>query len=293
MFCYIPGSSGRYRSQESARRSRFVLAFIDSLSPSPSRTNSFVFVLLYYLEIRNGIAQEICIAEQICIGCYRSLVAQPEQTKQFCICFCILLWIPGSIVKKNLPCPVASPNFQKTHVLAHFWVFFVDIHHRLRPRRGLGRLGLLEGKKRSGFLHPLFSRFFANLDSLRITGLTIGCTARAKQTALFVFVYYCESKQASLRKIGPAGPPAGQVNFFKFKLFIFNFLKNLSDFWRFFGFSEILTLLCESEYLVCKKCRFVFVLLYSRDFRNVWFTKIDFAEQISIGFYRFLGLPLE
>ena len=57
-FAIFLGVFGRYRSQESARRSRFVLAFIDSLSPSPSRTNSFVFVLLYYLEIRNGIAQE-------------------------------------------------------------------------------------------------------------------------------------------------------------------------------------------------------------------------------------------
>ena len=38
---------------------------------------------------------------------------------------------------------------------------------------------------------------------------------------VFVFVYYCESQQASLRKIGPAGHPAGQVGFFIFKIKIF------------------------------------------------------------------------
>ena len=79
--------------------------------------------------------------------------------------------------------------FQKHMFQLIFEYFFVDIHHRLRPRRGLGRLGSLEGKKRRGFLHTLFSRFFANLDSLRITGLTICCTARAKQTVLYLFLY--------------------------------------------------------------------------------------------------------
>ena len=46
-------------------------------------------------------------------------------------------------------------------------------------------------------------------------------------------------------------------------------------------------------YRLNKTTSFVFVLLYSWDFRNVWFTEIGFAEQICIGFYRFSGLPLE
>ena len=33
---------------------------------------------------------------------------------------------------------------------------------------------------------------------------------------VFVFVYYCEPQEASLRKIGPAGHPAGQVDSFIF-----------------------------------------------------------------------------
>ena len=161
MFCYIIGNPGLHRSQESVRRSRLVLAFIASWSHRPSRTNSFVFVLLYYWDIwKRYRSKKNWFCGQICIGCYRSLVAPPEQNKQFCICFCILLWIPGSIVKKNRHCPIVSPHVQqKTHGLAIFWLFFVDIHHRLRPRRGLGRSGLLEGKNAADFYTYFFNVF--------------------------------------------------------------------------------------------------------------------------------------
>ena len=47
---------------------------------------------------------------------------------------------------------------------------------------------------------------------------------------VFVFVYYCEPQEASLRKIGPAGHPAGQVGFL---FFIFKFFNDNSLFFPF------------------------------------------------------------
>ena len=98
------------------------LCWLLSILCRPARVEQTVLYLFCYIiwTFETALLKTISIAEQICIGCYRSLVAQPEQNKQFCICFCILLWIPGSIVKKNWHCPAASPHFQKTHVLSHF-----------------------------------------------------------------------------------------------------------------------------------------------------------------------------
>ena len=92
LFCYIPGISEMYGSQKSVLRSNFVFVFfIDFRVYRLSKTSRFVFVLLYSWEHRNASITRIGQAEQICIGFYRFLVAQPEQNKQFCICFCILL----------------------------------------------------------------------------------------------------------------------------------------------------------------------------------------------------------
>ena len=98
------------------------LCWLLSILCRPARVEQTVLYLFCYIiwNSETALLKKICIAEQICIGCYRSLVAQPEQNKQFCICFCILLWIQTSIVKKNLHCNVASPSFQKNTCFSSF-----------------------------------------------------------------------------------------------------------------------------------------------------------------------------
>ena len=126
----------------------------------------FVFVLLYSWDFRNVWFTRIGPAEQICIGFYRLLVAPPEWNNQFCICFAILL---GH--QKRYFC----------NVLTIFSSIFITVY-------GLGGasadLGSFEGKNAADFCTS-FSMISADIDSLRITVLTICCTARAKQTVLY------------------------------------------------------------------------------------------------------------
>ena len=121
--------------------------------------------------------------------------------------------------------PYRCPKYFKikNNVLACFWIFFVDIHHRLRPRRGLGRLVLLLGGKNAADFYILFSTFLGKswFTSHYLLNDLLHSPSKTN-SFVFVFVYYCESQQASLRKIGPAGHPAGQVGFLLFKFKFFN-----------------------------------------------------------------------
>ena len=187
---------------KSVLRSRFLLVFLDSWVYRLSKTCSFVFVLLYSWEFRKVSITRIGQAEQICVGFYRFFVAQPEQNKQFCICFAILFGNPKRHCSRKLALRSRSvqvvtdlwlhspsktnsfvfafvyycesqeaslrrigtalqlPHIFKKHMCQPIFEYFVvDIHHRLRPRRGLGRSGLLEGKNAADFYTPFFPRF--------------------------------------------------------------------------------------------------------------------------------------
>ena len=73
-----------HQSQESVRRSRFVLAFIDSWSHRPSRTNSFVFVLLYYWDTRNDIAKKKWVLRSRLVSVVIDLwLHSPSKTNSF------------------------------------------------------------------------------------------------------------------------------------------------------------------------------------------------------------------
>ena len=222
-----------YGSQKSVLRSRFLLVFIDSWVYRLSKTISFVFVLLYSWEPRIASITRIGPAEQICIGFYSFLVAPPEQNKQFCICFAILLGhlkrysstkklvLRGRFVQVVIDLWLHRPS--KTNSFVFVFVYYCESQEASLRKIGIARqfphmsnkrpmvwpffdyfslifitvygLGgasadrVYQRVKMPRIFTPPFSTFFVNLDRLRITGLTIGCTARAKQTVLYLFLY--------------------------------------------------------------------------------------------------------
>ena len=94
----------------------FVFAFIDSFSPSPSRTNSFVFVLLYYLEIRNGIAQENwhCGADLYRLLQIFGCTARAKQTVLYVFLYIIVN--PRKHRQEEFALQCRFPKFSKKHL---------------------------------------------------------------------------------------------------------------------------------------------------------------------------------